>query len=90
MMLLILRMMVGRLEGDIIMKKSDLKKILIRMEIPPSLYILDGDGRTDERFCLEFLNGEWIVYFSERGVRTTNEKFLSEEEACQFIYEQFC
>ncbi len=54
------------------------------------LYNLDGNGRTDERFCLEFINNEWKVYFAERGIKTTDEKFLSEEEACQFIYEQFC
>ena len=72
------------------MKKNELRDALIEMEIPSILYNLDGNGRTDERFCLEFTNNEWRVYFSERGVKTTNEKFSSEEEACQFIYEQLC
>lgn len=72
------------------MKKNELRDVLIEMGIPPILYNLDGNGRTDERFCLELINNEWRVYFSERGVKTTNEKFSSEEEACQFIYDQLC
>ena len=72
------------------MKKNELRDALIEMGIPSVLFNLDGKGRTDERFCLEYTNKEWRVYFSERGVKTTNETFSSEEEACQFIYEQFC
>lgn len=67
-----------------------MRDVLINMGVPSMLYNLDGNGRTDERFCLEFINNEWKVYFAERGIKTTDEKFLSEEEACQFIYEQFC
>lgn len=72
------------------MKKNELRDTLKQMGVSPMLYNLDGDGRTDERFCLEFINNEWYVYFSERGIKATNKKFTSEEEACQFIYEQFC
>lgn len=72
------------------MKKNELRDALIEMEISSILYNLDGNGRTDERFCLEFTNNECRVHFFERGVKTTNEKFSSEEEACQFIYEQLC
>lgn len=72
------------------MNKNELKGALIERGVPSMLYNLDGIGRTDERFCLEFTNDEWRVYFSERGVKTTNEKFASEEEACRFIYEQLC
>lgn len=71
------------------MKKNELRDILTDMGVPDWLYNLDGNGRTDERFCLEFIDNEWSVYFSERGVKTTNKKFASEEEACRFIYEQF-
>lgn len=70
------------------MNKQELKSILIEMGIPSSFYNLDNTGRTDERFCLESINGEWRVYFCERGIRTTDESFASEEEACRFIYEQ--
>lgn len=30
------------------------------------------------------------MHFSERGIKTTNEVFDTEESACQFIFEQFC
>ena len=71
-------------------KKNELRDALIEMGVPSILYNLDGYGRKDERFCLEFTNNEWRVYFSERGIKTTNEKFSTEEEACRFIFEQFC
>lgn len=72
------------------MKKNELRDALINMGVPKILYNLDGKGRTDERLCLEFKNNEWRVYFSERGVKTTNKNFISEDAACQFIYEQLC
>ena len=72
------------------MTRNELLHTLKRMGVSPMLYNLDGEGRIDERFCLEFTNGEWYVYFIERGTKTTNERFESEEDACQFIYEQFC
>ena len=49
----------------------------MKMGVPSMVYNLDGNGRTDERFCLEFINNEWKVYFVERGIKTTDEKFLS-------------
>ena len=53
-----------------------------------NLYNLDGRGRKDERLCLEKIEDKWTVYYSERGVKTTNEIFKSEKEACQYIYNQ--
>ena len=70
------------------MNRYDLKRMLIDMGVPSDLYNLDGSGRTDERFCLEFTNGGWRVCFQERGICTTSEIFESEEAACCFIYEQ--
>ena len=70
------------------MNRYDLKRMLIDMGVPPDLYNLDGIGRTDERFCLEFTNEKWRVCFRERGICTTDEAFESEEAACCFIYEQ--
>lgn len=70
------------------MKKYELKNVLKKMGVPSHHYNLDGAGRDDERLCLDYTNNEWSVYYSERGVKTTNIKFSSEEEACQYIYEQ--
>lgn len=72
------------------MNKNELKNTLMKLGVSSILYNLDGDGRTDERFCLEYTDNEWRVYYSERGIKTTNEIFASEEDACQFIFEQLC
>ena len=69
------------------MKKDELKKALEDKGIPKELYNLDGIGRTDERFCIE-CNNKWEVYFCERGIKTTDLIFDTEEEACQYIFEE--
>ena len=75
--------------GDISMKRNELKEKLQQLGIPIYLYNLDGIGRTDERLCLEFADNEWHVYYSERGVKTTDKIFTSEDEACEYIYFHF-
>lgn len=70
------------------MKSNELNERLKEMGVPSHLYNLDGRGRTDERFCLELANGEWHVYYLERGVRTTDEAFPSEDAACEYIYHE--
>lgn len=62
------------------------RKKLKRRFVPDFLYNLDGKGRTDERLNLEFSNGAWYVFYEERGVKTTNLRFETEDEACEFIY----
>lgn len=64
--------------GDLIHKKN----------IPSNLYNLDGIGRKDERFCIELNGYEWAVYFTERGIRTTEVKFSYEDEACNYLLKQ--
>lgn len=49
------------------------------------LYNIDGKGRDDERFCLVFDNGKWNVYYSERGCKTTNKLFDTEDEALMYM-----
>jgi len=46
------------------MKKVELKKALEVRDIPKELYNLDGIGKKDEKFCLEY-NNKWEVYFRE-------------------------
>lgn len=68
------------------MKSAELKVRLQQLGVPSHLYNLDGIGRTDERFSLDFIDGEWRVSYIERGVRTTDERFSSEDAACEYIY----
>ena len=71
------------------MKTKELKKTLKAAGIPTDLYNLDGKGRDDERLCLVNEDSKWVVYYLERGVRTTELFFDSEEEACGYILRSF-
>ena len=70
------------------MNIQELKNLLHEKNIPNELYNLDGIGRKDERYCIELIGKEWVVYFTERGTRTTEEKFNTEEAACKYLIEQ--
>lgn len=67
------------------MNKKDFKKIAKKRGIPEFLYNIDMTGRDDERFCLVCSDGKWNVYYSERGCKTTNVFFDTEEEALLYI-----
>ena len=70
------------------MKREELKKELVQAGVPDYMYNLKGIGRTDERLCLEKNENGWMVYYMERGIKTTNKIFESENDACQFLYDQ--
>lgn len=65
-----------------------LEKELKIAKVPDYVYNLTGKGKKDERLCLEKIKDKWSVYYLERGMKTTNEFFDSEDEACQFLYDQ--
>ena len=54
----------------------------------PLCSIARGQGKNDECLCLEKIQDKWSVYYLERGIKTTNEIFDSENDACQFLYDQ--
>lgn len=70
------------------MKLKELKNIFIEYGVPKELYNLEGKGRKDERFCLEYTGDKWNVFYVERGCRTTDLFFDSEEEACLYLYKE--
>lgn len=69
------------------MNIKELKKALKKAKVPTEFYNLNGKGRDDERICLIVEKEKWVVYYSERGVRTTEFFFDTEEEACKYIFE---
>ncbi|MBI0472626.1 hypothetical protein EXT68_22475 [Pectobacterium parmentieri] len=71
----------------IFMNKDELRDRLIKEKISRSLYSLDG-GLPDEKLCLDRENGYWFIYYSERGIKTGMINFPTENEACQYIYDQ--
>ena len=71
------------------MNTKELEKALKKAKIPAEYYNLDGKGRDDERLCLVKEDSKWVVYYLERGVRTTELFFDNEEEACDYILKSF-
>ena len=67
---------------------AELEKKLKTAGVPDYIYNLTGQGQKDERLCLEKIQDKWSVYYLERGIKTTNEIFNSENDACQFLYDQ--
>ncbi|MBP3458387.1 MAG: hypothetical protein J6K58_04195 [Lachnospiraceae bacterium] len=70
------------------MTRGILEKKLKKAGVPDYVYNLTEQGKKDERLCLEKIKDKWSVYYLEKGIKTTNEFFDSEDDACQFLYEQ--
>jgi hypothetical protein len=43
------------------------------------------NGASDEAYCLEQSSGGWVVYYSERGMKSGKRDFRSESEACEYL-----
>lgn len=63
------------------MDKYELERTLADLGIDSNSYSLRGEC-TNETLCLEEGYGKWSIYYSERGLRTKEEFFDSEEIAC--------
>ncbi|AAK79990.1 hypothetical protein BJV85_001846 [Clostridium acetobutylicum] len=67
------------------MTKDQLKIKLINNQIPKEVYSLDG-RRPNEAYCLNYVNGKWETYYSERGIKSEREEFDNENDACNYFY----
>lgn len=67
------------------MNKKELKNRFIKEKISSSIYSLEG-GLPNEKLCLDDENGSWVVYYSERGIKTGIRYFSTECEACNYLY----
>jgi hypothetical protein len=65
------------------MNRRSLRELLEAEGVRDDAYSLDGDR--DESMCLEPITGGWAVYYSERGLRSGERRFATEDEACQFL-----
>lgn len=63
------------------MIRERLRQLLDREGVDPGAYSLDGERR-DECLILEIQPGGWCVYYSERGLRSGEMHFETEDEAC--------
>lgn len=69
------------------MNVKELKQRLISEGIDPAVYDLVGMNK-DEVYCLEKSAPGWLVYYRERGLRSWEHVFSSEDEACQFLLKE--
>ena len=54
---------------------------LQRCRVPSDAYSIRSDR--NEAYCLTGSEGEWHVYYSERGNRNADSVFTSEDAACE-------
>ena len=65
------------------MTLGELAALLSRHGVPEHYYCLDGGLGPGECFGLEPANGDWLVYYSERGAKTMLDRVPSEDAACR-------
>jgi hypothetical protein len=70
------------------LNKEELKNALVKEQIDPRYYSLDGlgDSHYFDRIILEKSMEEWLVYHYERGSKNNLRTFISEDEACNFLF----
>ena len=72
------------------MDREALRILLDRESVNPNSYGLEGaDGlpvqEREERYFMEHTASGWSVYYSERGLRSGEQSFTTEEAACQHL-----
>jgi|HubBroStandDraft_1064217.scaffolds.fasta_scaffold04103_6 hypothetical protein len=72
------------------MDRLSLREFLDRERIDPRAYGLDGPAGLpvedrEERYFLEETPAGWSVYYWERGLRSGEHSFASQDEACRHL-----
>lgn len=72
------------------MDRKALRDFLDRENVSPDSYGLEGpDGLPaqlrEERYFIDRTASGWSVYYSERGLRSGEQSFATEDEACRFL-----
>ena len=66
------------------MNLSELKAKLEGNNVPKDMYHFGWT--TNETICIEYRNGGWEVYSSERGSKILIKRFKREDYACEYFY----
>jgi len=66
------------------MNRAALQARLDVEEVRSDAYDLDG-GTGEECLRLEVSGDGWVVYYAERGLRSNERWFTSEDEACAYV-----
>lgn len=64
------------------MKVEEMRQKIDDLNISKDLYSILQGGNPNEKLCLVY-EDVWKIYYSERGKRTGEKLYLSEEEACE-------
>jgi hypothetical protein len=69
------------------MNRNDLRAALEKERINPRWYSIGGitEPPIEEQCVLEEDKGKWLVYYLERGHKTSLRVFESEDEACRYF-----
>lgn len=62
------------------MSLDELRRALDALGVPPDAYVLDG-AAGDECYVLQDQGAEWVTFYSERGLRTGERRFASQDAA---------
>lgn len=63
------------------MDKAALQRSLASIGVPSDSHCLHGDS--DEALCLDENHGRWSAYYLEKGQRTDEQTFATEDAACE-------
>lgn len=67
--------------------REQLAARLTELGVSPGIYSLYGTGHQAEGSCLDQLPlGGWVVYFAERGARSSERFFDDEGDACADLF----
>jgi hypothetical protein len=67
--------------------RQRLRALLDSERVRRNAYALDGSV-PEEAMCLLPVTGGWTVFYSERGQRSGERWFETEDEACDFLAER--
>jgi len=65
----------------------ELKKRLNLFGVDKNSYSIEKNLE-DEKYCLEKIGEKWYFYYGERGLRTGQQIFDTEHDACEYMYSQ--
>lgn len=64
---------------------ESLARLLDQEGVRRDAYSLVGERPQDESLCVEVIDAAWHVYYAERGLRSGERTFESEDEACEYM-----
>jgi hypothetical protein len=71
------------------MNRIQLTELLHSLDVPDAAFSTDGVAKNEAHIIEQQGPDTWCVYYSERGQRSDERFFATEDEACRYVYESF-